>query len=108
MKHKSEFFEIFKFFKCVLENSFKKNINFVRSDKGGEYIKRYFHHYFESEKIQMEQSVPYTPPHNGVTERKNRSLKEMEICLLHAKNLPPSLWVEAINCASYIHNRIPH
>ena len=41
-------------------------------------------------------------------ERKNRSLKEMETCLLQAKNLPPSLWVEAVNCASYIQNRVPH
>ena len=56
----------------------------------------------------MEHSVPYTPQQNGVAERKNRSLKNMETCLLHAKNLPPSLWVEAINCASYTHNRVPH
>ena len=41
-------------------------------------------------------------------ERENRSLKEMETCLLQAKNLPPSLWVEAVNYASYIHNRVPH
>ena len=32
----------------------------------------------------------------------------METCLLQAKNIPPSLWEEAINCSSYIHNRLPH
>ena len=32
----------------------------------------------------------------------------METCLLQAKNLPPSLWDEAVNCASYIQNRFPH
>ena len=46
--------------------------------------------------------------HNGVAERKNRSLKEMETCLLHAKHLPPSLWAEVVNCASYLKNRVPH
>ena len=56
----------------------------------------------------MEHSVPYTPQQNGVDERKNRSLKEMETCLLKAKNISPSLWVDAINCASYIQNRVPH
>ena len=56
----------------------------------------------------MEHSVPYTPQPNGVTERKNSSLKEMETYLLQAKNLPPSLWEEAVNYASYIHNRVPH
>ena len=56
----------------------------------------------------MEHSIPYTPRQNGVAERKNRSLKEMETCLLQEKNLPPSLWEEDINYASYIHNRVPH
>ena len=56
----------------------------------------------------MEHSVPYTPEQNGVLERKNRSLKEMETCLLHAKHLPPSLWDEAVNCASYLQNRVPY
>ena len=56
----------------------------------------------------MEHSFSYTPQQNGVAERKNRSLKEMATYLLQAKNLPPSLWAEAVNCASYIHNRVPH
>ena len=84
----------------MVENSFRKNIKSIRSYKGGEYIKREFQHYYESEGIRMEHSVPYTPQHNGVAERKNRSLKEMETCILHAKKLPPSLWAEAVNCAS--------
>ena len=56
----------------------------------------------------MEHSVPYTPQKNDVAERKNRSLKEMETRLLHAKNIPPSLWEEGINYASYIQDRLPH
>ena len=56
----------------------------------------------------MEHSVPYTPQQNGVAERKIRSLKEMETYLLQAKNLSPSLWDQAVNYASYIHNIVPH
>ena len=61
MKHKLEVFGIFKFFKALIENSFKKNIKSIRPDKGGDYIKREFHHYCELEGIQMEHPVPYTP-----------------------------------------------
>ena len=28
--------------------------------------------------------------------------------MLHAKSLPQRLWVEALNCATYIQNRSPH
>ena len=35
-------------------------------------------------------------------------LKEMETCTMEAKTLPPKFWVEAINYASYIQNRVTH
>ena len=54
----------------------------------------------------MEHSVPYTPQQNGVAKRKNRSLKEMETCLLYAKHLPPSLLAEVVNCDSYFQNSV--
>ena len=92
MKHISKVFGFSKVFKGLIENSLRKNIKSIRSDNGGEYIKRYFHHYCELEGIRMEHSVPYTLQQNGVAERKNRSLKEMATYLLQAKNILPSLW----------------
>ena len=56
----------------------------------------------------MHHSIPYTQQKNGVAERKNRSLKEMETCMMEAKTFPPNFWEENINCASYIQNRVPH
>ena len=56
----------------------------------------------------MKHSISYTPQQNGVAERKNTSLKEMATCMLESKTLPPNFLVEAIKCASYIHNRVPH
>ena len=44
----------------------------------------------------------------GVAERKNKSLKEMATYMMEAKNLPPNFRAEAINCAAYIQNRVPH
>jgi hypothetical protein len=43
-----------------------------------------------------------------VAEQKNRSLKEMASCMLHAKSLPQRLWAEALNCETYIQNISPH
>jgi hypothetical protein len=56
----------------------------------------------------LQYTVPYTPQQNIVAERKNRSMKEMECCMLHAKSLPQRLWVEALNCVNYIQNICPH
>jgi hypothetical protein len=52
--------------------------------------------------------VLYTPQQSRFVERKNRSLKEMASCMLHTKSLPQRLWVEALNCSTYIQNRSPH
>jgi hypothetical protein len=32
----------------------------------------------------------------------------MAYCMLHAKSLPQRLWVEALNCETYIQNKSPH
>jgi len=32
---------------------------------------------------------------------------EMSRCMLHARNMDPKFWVEAINTANYIVNRTP-
>ena len=56
----------------------------------------------------MQYYIPYTPQQNGVAERKNISLKEMATCVMESKSLPPNFWDEAINCASYIQNRVTH
>ena len=44
----------------------------------------------------MKHSIPYIPEKNGVAERKNRSLKGMETCMMEAKNFPPKFWDEVI------------
>ena len=49
----------------------------------------------------------YTPQRNGVAERKNITLKEMDTCMLEAKYLCPNIWDEEINCGAYFHNIFP-
>ena len=74
----------------------------------GEYVNHEIQNICHEVGIQLKHTVPYTPQQNGVVERKNRSLKEMASCMLHAKSLPQRIWVEALNCATYIQNKSPH
>ena len=58
-----------------------------------------FENLFEECGIQMQNLVPYTPHQNGVAERKNMDLKQMETCMMEAKDLNPNLWDVDIICA---------
>jgi hypothetical protein len=55
----------------------------------------------------MKHIVPYTPQQNGVSERKNHTLKEMANCMIQSKGLSLKCWAGAINCAYYIVNHTP-
>ena len=56
--------------------------------------------------IQHQFSAPRTPQQNGVVERKNRTLIKMAKTMLCDNNLPKYFWVEAVNTACYISNRV--
>ncbi|KRY85960.1 Retrovirus-related Pol polyprotein from transposon TNT 1-94 [Trichinella pseudospiralis] len=55
--------------------------------------------------VAMRTSMPYTPEQNGVAERENRILVETGRSMLHSKNLPLSLWAEAVNTGCHVLNR---
>ena len=55
----------------------------------------------------MQHTISYTSQQNGVVERKNRTLKEMDNYMLHLKGLILHFWKEAINYANYIVNHTP-
>ena len=89
VKHKSQVFGLFKVFKALVENQYGRKLKILRYENGGDYVKSNFIQYCQYVGIQMHHSIPYTPHQNGVAERKNRSLKEMETCMMEAKTLPP-------------------
>ena len=91
-----------KVFKYLVENLSGKKIKVLRTDNGKEYVIKNLQQLCEENGIQMQHSVPYTPQKNGVAERKNRALKEMDTCMLEDKHFSPKLWDEAINFVSYV------
>ena len=50
-------------------------------------------------------SAPWTPPQNGVVERKNRSLEEFVRTMLNESNLPKYFWIDVVNTTAYVLNR---
>ena len=60
----------------------------IRTDNGTEYTSEIFNNFCEEVSIEHELTAPYTPQHNRVVERKNRTIIEIRRCLLHDKGLP--------------------
>ncbi|KAI9164818.1 hypothetical protein LWI28_002665 [Acer negundo] len=109
LREKFETFDKFKTFCNNIQNEMNssiKSIKWIRSDHGREFENVSFETYCDSIGISHEFSAPRTPKKNGVVERKNRVLQEMARVMLLSNNVPRNLWVEAINTACYIGNRV--
>ncbi|KAK2440889.1 putative mitochondrial protein [Trifolium repens] len=107
MKSKDEVLQKFKIFKLEVENQSNMKIKVLRSDGGGEYTSHEFMSFCELNGIKHEVVAPYTPQHNGMAERRNRTIMNMTRCMLKEKQLPHSFWGEAVVTACYVLNRCP-
>ncbi|GJX70948.1 retrotransposon protein, putative, ty1-copia subclass [Tanacetum coccineum] len=96
LKHKHEVFETFKVFKNEVENQLGKTIKALRSDRGGEYISQEFKDYLKACGIVQQLTPPYTPQHNGVSKRRNRTLLDMVRSMMNLTSLPLSFWNYAL------------
>ncbi|MBN8124747.1 transposase family protein, partial [Vibrio vulnificus] len=76
------------------------------TDHGGEFECEPFEKLCDKYGVEHNYSSPRTPQQNGVVERKNRSLEEMSRTMLNEYHLPKSFWVEAMNTACYVINRV--
>ncbi|GJU71042.1 retrovirus-related pol polyprotein from transposon TNT 1-94 [Tanacetum coccineum] len=117
LKHKHEVFlkrlKVFKRMKWInqmrneVENQLGKTIKAIRSDRGGEYISQEFKDYLKANGIVQQLTPPYTPQHNGVSERRNRTLLDMVRSMMNLTTLPLSFWDYALESATRILNMIP-
>ena len=90
MKHKSETFERVKEFQSEVENHCNKKIKFLRSDRGGEYLSYEFGVHLKQCGIVSQLMPPGTPQHNGVSERRNRTLLDIVQSMMFLTDLPLS------------------
>ncbi|GJY44757.1 retrotransposon protein, putative, ty1-copia subclass [Tanacetum coccineum] len=107
LKHKHEVFETFKVFQKEVENQLGKTIKSLRSDRGGEYMSQEFLDHLRDHGIIAHRTPPYTPQHNGVSERRNRTLLDMVRSMMSQTTLPKSFWDYALESAARILNMVP-
>jgi hypothetical protein len=116
IKERNEALDKFKIFKAKVENQHNLKIKVVRSDRGGEYYGRHtpygqvprpFARFLQENDIVAQYSTPSEPQHNGIAERRNRTLMDMVRSMISYSDLPLSLWMEALKTAIHILNRVP-
>jgi transposase InsO family protein len=107
IKTKDEVLTVFQKFKVMVEKQAERGIKILRSDGGGEYTSTAFTNFCTSEGIMHEITAPYTPQHNGLCERRNRTIMDMTRCMLKEKQLPKEFWGEAVTTACYVLNKCP-
>ena len=79
MRQKSETFDKFREYKAEAEKQLGVHIKELRSDRGDEYLSGEFKFYLTQEGIVSQLSAPGTPQQNGVVERRNITLLDMEL-----------------------------
>ena len=107
LKAKSEVFDTFKVFKILEEKQSGKSLKIIRTDDGGEFTSKEFENFCRDNGILHEIIALYTPQHNGVAERRNRTIMNMVRSMIKGTNLPPSFWAEVVETVTYILNRCP-
>jgi len=82
IKAKSEAFDMFQKFKVLIEKQSGKSIKVLRTDGGVEYTSKVFEKFCEDNGILHEVTFPQ---HNGLAERRNKSLLDMTRSMLKMK-----------------------
>ncbi|GJV80849.1 putative ribonuclease H-like domain-containing protein [Tanacetum coccineum] len=90
---------------CI-ENLIDLLVKVIRCDNGTEFKNRIMNQFCEMKGIKREFIISRTPQQNGAAERKNRTLIEAARTMLANLKLPTTFWVEAVNTACYVQNRV--
>ena len=107
---KDEAGEALKKYLVSARNLLGKNhkICYIRSDQSTKFTGGTFLEILREETIESELSRPYTPEHNGVAERFNKTIQEKVRAYMFDSGLPKSMWVLAVDADIHAYNRMPH
>ena len=102
---KDEVLRHFELYKVFIETQTGHKLKKFRSDNGREYVNKNFKDFCGKHGIIMETTAPYSLAQNGIAKQLNQTLLKHAQAMIFAKNLPKSLWLEAVAYACYIKNR---
>ena len=88
-----------------MENQSGHRMKILRIDTDGKYVSNEFLNLCKNHGIQKQFIAWYTPQHNGITERKNRTIMEMAHIMIAAKHFPNEYSGESVATSVYILNR---
>ncbi|GJX63931.1 putative ribonuclease H-like domain-containing protein [Tanacetum coccineum] len=103
---KDETSGILKTFITEIENQLDHKVKVIRCDNGTEFKNSVMNQFCEMKGIKREFSVARIPQQNGVAKRRNRTLIEAARTMLVDTKLPTTFWLEAVNTACYVLNRV--
>ena len=107
IKNTSAVINCFQKFKVEIEKQYKHRIKRFRSERGGEYTRVAFSRLLTEAGIVREQTAPYSPEQNGVSERANRTIIGRAKAMMFAAGLPDVMKGEAVHRVVYLKNRSP-
>lgn len=105
LKAKSQVPEVMKLIINQIELQTNRYVSRLCVDNGSEFLSERLTVFLHQRGIDLSLSVRYTPQQNGMIERENRTLLTQALIMLQKSKLDKSLWPEAVNCATYVHNR---
>ncbi|GJR01657.1 retrotransposon protein, putative, ty1-copia subclass [Tanacetum coccineum] len=93
-------------FQKEVKNQLWKTLRSLRFDRGGEYMSQEFLDHLKEHRIIAHRTPPYTPQHNGVSERRNRTLLDMVRSMMSQTTLPKSFWDYDLESVTRILNMV--
>nr|GEU68821.1 putative ribonuclease H-like domain-containing protein [Tanacetum cinerariifolium] len=106
LKTKDETSGILRNFIPDIENLKELRVKIIRCDNRGEFRNKEMNDFCSRKGIKREINNARTPQHNGVAERRNKTLIEAARTMLADAKLPVTFWAEAVNTACYVQNRV--
>ncbi|GJZ18415.1 retrotransposon protein, putative, ty1-copia subclass [Tanacetum coccineum] len=96
----------------ILQSTHDESLEKCKSYISGKMARKPFSHQVKRAKdllglIHTDLTLPYTPQHNGVSERRNQTLLDMVRSMMNLTTLPKSFWGYALESAARILNMVP-